>query len=231
MILENIGQYLVEDNENQTAYLKLPENNYWWYWYGSEYEAQAYYLKLLAATDAKSEKAFAPLAKYLLNNRRHAQPVLEQHATDTAIYVEAMAEISRRQRRGARRDTEVSIVVLERKGREVRSRSMSSNLLTFDKQKWSSATARTSPAASTPSRVTTRGHPAQLYFNAIVTNFTLEGPLAESRTHVEVERSACNTTSRWKRKSRSRASTAKVRSRRNGREVQAQKRSPNLSDS
>ena len=48
MMLENIHQYVVEDDENQTAYLKLPESNSWWYWYGSDTEANAYYLKLLA---------------------------------------------------------------------------------------------------------------------------------------------------------------------------------------
>ena len=48
MILQNINQYVVQDNENQTAYLKLPADNYWWYWYGSEFEAHAYYLKLLS---------------------------------------------------------------------------------------------------------------------------------------------------------------------------------------
>ena len=37
-----------QDDENQTAYLKLPNEGYWWYWYGSEIEADAYYLKLLA---------------------------------------------------------------------------------------------------------------------------------------------------------------------------------------
>ena len=51
MILQNIEQFLVQDDENQTAYLKLPESNYWWYWYGSEIEANAYYLKLLAKTE------------------------------------------------------------------------------------------------------------------------------------------------------------------------------------
>src|SRR6185369_7915295 len=88
MIVQNIDQYLQQDDENQTAYLKLPENS-WWYWYGSEYEAQAYYLKLLAATDPKSEKA-SRLVKYLLNNRRHA--TYWNSTRDTAICVEAMAE-------------------------------------------------------------------------------------------------------------------------------------------
>jgi uncharacterized protein YfaS (alpha-2-macroglobulin family) len=51
MIIKNIEQFLVVDDENQTAYLDLPNGNYWWYWYGSEYEAHAYYLKLLARTE------------------------------------------------------------------------------------------------------------------------------------------------------------------------------------
>ena len=50
MILRNIGQYVQQDDENQTAWLDMPEDC-WWYWYGSEYEAHAYYLKLLARTD------------------------------------------------------------------------------------------------------------------------------------------------------------------------------------
>ncbi len=51
MVLRNIGQYVVQDNENQTAYLKLPNEGYWWWWYGSEVETDAFYLKLLARTD------------------------------------------------------------------------------------------------------------------------------------------------------------------------------------
>ena len=55
MIMENIEQYVVSDDENQTAYLKMPESNNWWYWYGNEIEANAYYLKLLAKTGAKDD--------------------------------------------------------------------------------------------------------------------------------------------------------------------------------
>ena len=57
MILQNIDQYVVQDDENQTAYLKLPNEGYWWCWYGSEIETDAYYLKLLARTDPKGELA------------------------------------------------------------------------------------------------------------------------------------------------------------------------------
>ena len=89
MILKNIEQYVVQDDENQTAYLKLPADNHWWYWYGSEIEANAYYLKLLARTNAKDETA-SRLVKYLLNNRKHA--TYWNSTRDTAICIEAMAE-------------------------------------------------------------------------------------------------------------------------------------------
>ena len=47
--LKMISQFLKRDAENQTAYLDLQNTNYWWNWYGSEVEAHAWYLKLLAA--------------------------------------------------------------------------------------------------------------------------------------------------------------------------------------
>jgi uncharacterized protein YfaS (alpha-2-macroglobulin family) len=92
MILQNIGQYVEQDNENQTAWLHLPQD-YWWCWYGSEYEAHAYYLKLLAHTDPKGELA-PRIVKYLLNNRKHA--TYWNSTRDTALCLEAMADFIRR---------------------------------------------------------------------------------------------------------------------------------------
>ena len=43
MILRNISQYVEQDDENQTAWIHMPADC-WWYWYGSEFEAEAYYL-------------------------------------------------------------------------------------------------------------------------------------------------------------------------------------------
>ena len=93
MIMQNIEQYLVEDKENQTAYLNLGENACWWFWSDSEFEAQAYYLKLLAATRPQSRKA-AWLVKYLLNNRKHA--TYWNSTRDTAICIEALADYLRK---------------------------------------------------------------------------------------------------------------------------------------
>ena len=91
MVLQNIRQYVQQDDENQTAWLNLPDG-YWWYWYGSEYEAHGYYLKLLARTDPKGELA-SRLVKYLLNNRKHA--TYWNSTRDTAVVIEAMADYVR----------------------------------------------------------------------------------------------------------------------------------------
>lgn len=87
-VLRNLKQFLRTDDENQTAYLDLP-GGYWWYWYGSEYEAHAFFLKLLAATEPKGELA-PKVVKHLLANRRHA--TRWNSTRDTALVVEAMAD-------------------------------------------------------------------------------------------------------------------------------------------
>lgn len=89
MLLQNIRQYLVLDNENETAYLKLPVSESWYYWYGSEIEAISFYLKLLTRVDANGE--IAPrLVKYLLTNRKHSS--YWNSTRDTALAVEAIAD-------------------------------------------------------------------------------------------------------------------------------------------
>ncbi|MGO8898039.1 MAG: alpha-2-macroglobulin family protein, partial [Isosphaeraceae bacterium] len=89
MVLQNLGQYVVQDLENQTAYLKLPNEGYWWWWYGSEIETDAFYLKLLARTDPKGELA-SRLVKYVLNNRKHGS--YWNSTRDTAYCIEALAD-------------------------------------------------------------------------------------------------------------------------------------------
>ncbi len=76
MVLRNIRQYVVVDSENQTAYLNLP-GGYWWYWYGSEFEANAYYLKLLVANDPQDP--VAPMLGEILGQQSPTRHLLEQH--------------------------------------------------------------------------------------------------------------------------------------------------------
>ena len=80
----------------KTTRIKLPISNCpqtisWWYWYGSETEANAYYLKLLATTDPKG--LASRLVKYLLNNRQHA--TYWNSTRDTALAIEALADYLR----------------------------------------------------------------------------------------------------------------------------------------
>lgn len=92
MLLRNIEQFLVKNPSTQTAYLNLGSSNRWWYWYGSENESMAAYLKLLSAVKPKSENA-AWLVKYLLDNRKHGSRW--SSTRDTALCVEALADYIR----------------------------------------------------------------------------------------------------------------------------------------
>jgi uncharacterized protein YfaS (alpha-2-macroglobulin family) len=87
-VMENIDQYLEQDEENQTAWLNV-DNGYWWYWYGNKIEANALYLSLLSKVSPKSQKA-SRLVKYVLNNRKHA--TYWNSTRDTAMCIEAIAE-------------------------------------------------------------------------------------------------------------------------------------------
>ncbi|MCR9297024.1 MAG: alpha-2-macroglobulin, partial [bacterium] len=87
MLKANIEQFLVQDQENETAF--LADETSAWYWYGSAIEANAMYLKLLAEEDPQGITA-PRLVKYLLNNRKHAS--YWNSTRDTALVVEAFAE-------------------------------------------------------------------------------------------------------------------------------------------
>jgi alpha-2-macroglobulin len=87
MLRQNIEQFLVEDAENETAYLRNEAS--WWYWYGGSIEATALYLKLLTQVDPKGITA-PRVVKYLLNNRKHA--TYWNSTRDTAQVIEAFAD-------------------------------------------------------------------------------------------------------------------------------------------
>ncbi|MBI2808212.1 MAG: alpha-2-macroglobulin [Planctomycetes bacterium] len=179
MILENIDSYVVSDDENQTAYLRMPESNQWWYWHGNEIEANAYYLKLLCKTDAKGERA-SRMVKYLLNNRRHA--TYWKSTRDTAICVEAFADYLKMSGED-RPDMTVEVWLDGKKHKEVRINK--DNLFSFDNK-----------LILTGDKVTTGKHTVEIkrkgsgpvYFNAYVTYFTLEDFITKAGLEVKVNR-------------------------------------------
>lgn len=179
MILKNLDQYLIQDNENQTAYLRMPQDNHWWYWYGSEYEAQSYYLKLLSRT-APQSKVPSRLVKYLLNNRKHA--TYWNSTRDTAIVVEAFAEYLKASGED-KPELTLQIIVDGKKQKEV---SISpENLFTFDNKLVLLGDVLRPGEYSVEMK---KKGKSPLYFNAYLTNFTLEDPIAKSGLEIKVER-------------------------------------------
>jgi uncharacterized protein YfaS (alpha-2-macroglobulin family) len=179
MLMRNIEQFLVADAENQTAYLNLENGSYWWYWYGSEYEAQAYYLKLLARTDPKSAKA-AGLVKYLLNNRKHA--TYWNSTRDTALCVEAMADYLRAS--GEDKPDMTVEVLLDGELRKS-ARITADNLFSFDNRLL--LTGKDVPSGEHTIEVRRQGK-GPVYFNAYLTNFTLEDYIRKAGLEVKVDR-------------------------------------------
>ncbi|HEV3236704.1 MAG TPA: hypothetical protein VGZ25_06920, partial [Gemmataceae bacterium] len=179
MIMKNVEQYLVQDAENQTAYLRLPENNYWWCWYGSDAEANAYYLKLLALTNAKDERA-SRLVKYLLNNRKHA--TYWNSTRDTAICIEAMADYLKASGEDTP-DMTIEVWLDGQKRKEVKIDK--GNLFTFDNQLTLVGAAVESGKHVLELKKKGTG---PVYFNAYLTNFTLEDFITKAGLEVKVNR-------------------------------------------
>jgi uncharacterized protein YfaS (alpha-2-macroglobulin family) len=179
MILQNISQYLVQDDENQTAYLKLPEDNFWWHWYGSDVEAMGYYLKLLARTDAKGETA-SRLVKYLLNNRKNA--TYWNSTRDTAICVEALADFLKASGEQAP-DMTVEVWVDGKKQKEVKVNQQ--NLFTFDNTFVLEGDAVTTGVHTIELKKIGKG---PLYYNGYLTNFTLEDYITKAGLELKVQR-------------------------------------------
>ncbi|MEI7767123.1 MAG: MG2 domain-containing protein [Phycisphaerae bacterium] len=179
MVLQNLKQFVVEDAENQTAYLRLPEDNAWWYWYGNDVEAMSWYLKLLAKTDPKGATT-AGLAKYLINNRKHG--VYWNSTRDTSYALEALADFARASGETAP-DMTVSI---ELDGKVVKTQKITKdNLFSFDNKFVLEGVAVESGKHALVIR---REGSGPLYYNAYLTNFTLEDPISKAGLEIKVQR-------------------------------------------
>jgi hypothetical protein len=178
MVMRNLGQYLVEDEANQTAYLNLGEGA-WWYWYGSENEAHAYYLKLLAATQPDSN--IAPrLVKYMLNNRRHA--TYWDNTRDTALVIESFADYLTSTNETAP-DMTVEVWVDGQRQKEVRIDR--NNPFTYDNAMVLEGAELTAGEHVVELRKQGTG---PLYYSGYLTNFTLEDLILQSGLELRVQR-------------------------------------------
>jgi alpha-2-macroglobulin len=177
MLRQNIEQFLVEDAENETAYLR--DESPWWIWYGSDIEAAAMYLKLLAAQDPQGRVA-PRLVKYLLNNRKHA--TYWRSTRDTALVVEAFGDYLRASGEAA---PEVSAEVLLGGKRLGTVRFTPDNLFEADNTIEIEGNAI---AAGTQQLEIRRSGRGPLYWNVYLANFTLEDEIEPAGLEVKIER-------------------------------------------
>ncbi|MCS7238083.1 MAG: MG2 domain-containing protein, partial [Thermoguttaceae bacterium] len=178
MIIRNLRQFVMQDDENQTAWLRLP-GGIWWYWYGDEIETQAYFLKLLVRTEPRGELA-RRLVKYLLTNRKHA--TYWNSTRDTAVCIEAMAEFLRA---SGEAKPEMTVEVLL-DGKLLKAIEITAaNLFTFDNALVLEGEALTTGEHRLEFRKRGTG---PLYFNAYLTNFSLEEYIPPAGLEIKVER-------------------------------------------
>ena len=178
MLLRNIEQVLVKDNENQTAWLDIPQG-WWWYWYGSDNEAMARYLQLLLKANPKGETA-PMLVKYLLNNRKHG--TYWKSTRDTALVIEAMADYLDATDE-AKPNMTVEVLVDGRLQKKVKI--TADNLFGFDNVMLLKGDAVKSGAHTVELR---RSGTGPLYFNTYLTNFTKEEQITSAGLEVKVQR-------------------------------------------
>jgi hypothetical protein len=179
MLLQNVEQFLVNDDENQTVHLNLGNGGYWWCWYGDEIEAHAWYLKLLNRVDPKGQKA-SRLVKYILNNRKHA--TYWNSTRDTAFCIEAMAEYLK----ASGEDKPDMTVQIKLDGKVVKEVKITpADLFVFDNV-FLLEGREVADGEHTIEIVRTGKGP--LYANAYLTNFTLEDPITKAGLEIKVNR-------------------------------------------
>lgn len=179
MLVRNLEQFLVRDPANQTARLDSGNNPYWWYWFGSDLEAHAFYLKLLCRVDPAGETA-SGVVKYLLNNRRMGGRW--ESTRDTAYCIEAIADYLRATGEGAS-DMTVTILL---DGRPVKTVERNrGNLFTFDNRFVLEGDAVTSGKHTLTIRRTGKG---PVYASMALTYFSLEDAIPAAGLEVTAER-------------------------------------------
>jgi uncharacterized protein YfaS (alpha-2-macroglobulin family) len=178
-VMRMISQFLKRDEENQTAFLDLQNTGFRWFWYGSEVEAHAWYLKLLAAVKPKDADTRG-LVKYLVNNRKHA--TYWESTRDTAYAIEAIAAYFKASGEDAP-EMEVEVLV---NGESKHKVSIDrGNLFTFDGTVSLTGEAVTGGKHVVELRKTGKG---TLYANAYLEVFTLEDRLRAAGLEVKVQR-------------------------------------------
>ena len=176
MLLENIGQFVERKPDSDTAWLRLPRNG-WWFWFGDEIEATSHYLMLISKRDPKLA---SQIARYLINNRKHA--TYWRSTRDTAAAIVALATYVRESNE-TQPDMTVQVVIDGDVKKEVRINS--DNLFSFDNAFVMTGDALSAGRHSVELR---RQGTGPLYFSAYLTNFSKGDNLKNAGLELKVNR-------------------------------------------
>lgn len=180
-IMPIISQFLQQDDSLQTAWLRLPNEGYWWRWYGSGTATQAAFLKLMARSDPDNPVT-ARLAKWLLNNRANGS--YWDSTKDTADCLEALSAYLLQTREGLE-DMEAEILY---DGVPVKTiSSTKETLFTFDNAFRISGKDLTD--GSHVITIRRKKGSGNIYANSTLSYFSLEDPIPAAGNAVTVERS------------------------------------------
>lgn len=185
MIIRNIDQFIVTDKENQTTYINLPDRgSYSWYWYGDTIEANACFLKLLTRVNPQDARA-SGLVKYLLNNRKNSS--YWNSTRDTSLCIEALAEYLIASGE-SQPHLSVEIWIDDEKKQTVEI--TPENLFSFNNKLVIEGVDLTTGqhVVELKKASTKEGAASPLYYNAYLTNFTLEDQITAAGLEVKVNR-------------------------------------------
>jgi uncharacterized protein YfaS (alpha-2-macroglobulin family) len=88
LLLQNILQFAERDDSNETAWIRTPQEG-WWFWWNNDIETNAWVLKALVAIDPKNDLS-PRIVKWLLNNRKNG--TYWRSTRDTAQVIAAMVD-------------------------------------------------------------------------------------------------------------------------------------------
>jgi hypothetical protein len=178
IVLRNTLQFVERDDSNDTAWVRTPEN-YWWYWWNNDIEVNAWALKALVTLEPQNELA-PRLVKWLLNNRRNGH--YWRSTRDTALVIAAMTDFMRASGESVP-DYTLTVSVDDRPMKEVTL--TKTNFFTFDNQLLlHGLQLKPGPHKITLSK---QGQGA-LYYSAYLSYFTKEEDVKGAGNEIFVER-------------------------------------------
>jgi hypothetical protein len=178
LVLRNILQFVERDDSNETAWVRTPEN-YWWFWWNNDIEANAWALKALVTIEPQNDLA-PRLVKWLLNNRRSGY--YWRSTRDTALVIAALTDFMRASGEAAP-DYSLTVSVDGRPMKEVKL--TKENFFTFDNQLLLHGL-QLKPG---PHKVSLAKHgPGALYYSAYLSYFTREEDVKGAGNEILVER-------------------------------------------